>query len=75
MVLRAVVDNIEENKVALLVAKKAHEDERIVTFPTEFLPPNVGEGDLLKITITLDPQEKVTRVREIEDLWKELGVK
>lgn len=74
MILHAVVDNIEENKVLLLIAKKSSNEERVVIFPAEFLPPNIGMGDLLKISITTDPQEKANRVKEIENLWKELGV-
>lgn len=74
MILHAVVDSIEENKASLLIAKEDQDEERVAIFPVEFLPPDIEEGDLLKISISVDSEEKAFRANEIKDLWKELGV-
>ncbi len=50
--ISAYIDRYEGNMAVLLLG----EDMKKVNFPREYLPAEVGEGDYIKIDITLDKE-------------------
>lgn len=63
--VRAYLDRIEDDIGVLLLGE---EEERTVHFPLAFLPKNVKEGTVLRLSIAPDHEDEEKTARAVDDL-------
>lgn len=68
--LHAVIDRIEDNDMAVILL--GPEEREQLDLPARFLPQGAGEGDHLRITITLDEESRAAAEEEVRRLQDEL---
>jgi hypothetical protein len=68
--LRAVIDRIEDNDVAVLLVG---DDEVSVDVPTALLPAGASDGDHLRITITLDQNSRDSAEQRVKEMQERLS--
>jgi hypothetical protein len=64
----AVIDRIEDNEMAVIFL--GDDEKAQIDLPVSFLPANAGDGDHLRITITLDEESRDAmqdRIRKLQD--------
>jgi hypothetical protein len=72
--LRAEIDRIEDDKMAVLLI--ADEGKTRLDVPLALLPEGAGDGDHLRITISLDRQSRAasaSRVKKLQDKLAQSG--
>lgn len=67
MKVRAIVDRIEEDLAVLEVA-----GEGTVEWPVKFLPPGLGEGNVLDVEFTINKKAEAEARAEVSDIQKKL---
>jgi hypothetical protein len=63
-----VIDRIEDNEMAVIFL--GDDEKAQIDLPVSFLPANAGDGDHLRITITLDEESRDAmqdRIRKLQD--------
>ena len=68
--IHAVIDRIEDHRRAVILL--GDDEKEQVDFPTAFLPAGAGDGDHLRITITIDEESRAAAEDEIRRLQGEL---
>ncbi|HEX8476560.1 MAG TPA: DUF3006 domain-containing protein [Pyrinomonadaceae bacterium] len=68
--LRAVIDRIEDNDMAVLLVG---DDEVSVDMPTALLPEGACDGDHLRITITLDKSSRTSAEERVKEMQERLS--
>lgn len=66
MVLKMVVDRIEDNLAVLLV--DFEDSEKSFNFPLQLLPKDVEEGDILNFLIDVDKDETKRKKEQLETI-------
>lgn len=64
----AAIDRIEDNKIAVLLI--GDDEKTQVDVPLSLLPDGAGDGDHLRITISIDKQSRdaaTSRVKKLQD--------
>ena len=65
--ISAYIDRFEGNLAVLLLG----EAMKKVNFPKQYLPPEVHEGDYLKLDIAFDPEATAAAEQEAQNLLNE----
>ncbi|MHB1418022.1 MAG: DUF3006 domain-containing protein [Bacillota bacterium] len=68
MKIQAVIDRFEGNIAILLVGEK----EQLVNWPKAQLPDGAREGDVLDLTLKLNPEATKTKTEQASQLIKKL---
>lgn len=72
--IHAAIDRIEDNKMAVLLF--GDDEKTQVDMPLSLLPEGAGDGDHLRITISIDKESKdsaATRVKNLQDKLAQAG--
>lgn len=67
--MKAVIDRFEGDKAVILYGE---DEEYKMVFPRKYLPQNVDEGAILRITIEYDEAATASRLQESMELLREL---
>jgi hypothetical protein len=68
MRVKAVLDRFEGDKAVLLVG----EEERSVAWPRRLLPDGAGEGDVLRLALSVDEEATRAARAEAEEMLRDL---
>ena len=72
--IHAAIDRIEDNKMAVLLF--GDDEKTQVDMPLSLLPEGAGDGDHLRITISIDKESKeaaAARVKNLQDKLAQAG--
>ena len=72
--IRAVIDRIEDNKMAVLLV--GDDGKTQLDVPVALLPEGASDGDHLRITISIDKassKEAASRVKKLQDKLAKAG--
>jgi hypothetical protein len=72
--IRAEIDRIEDNKIAVLLT--GDDGKTQVDVPLALLPEGASDGDHLRITISIDKESRVeaeTQVKKLQDKLAQAG--
>ena len=68
--IHAVIDRIEDNEMAVVLV--GDDEQTQIDLPVSLLPDGAGDGDHLRITITLDENSRESMQDKIRKLQEEL---
>ncbi len=68
--IHAVIDRIEDNGMAVVLL--GDDEKQQIDLPVAFLPNGASDGDHLRISITLDKQERAAAEDNVKKLQDEL---
>lgn len=68
MQLKAVIDRFEASKAVILVG----DNEQAVAWPRQTLPQEAKEGDILRVSITIDVDATRAARSEAEELLRQI---
>ena len=69
--IHAAIDRIEDNKMAVLLF--GDDEKTQVDMPLSLLPEGAGDGDHLRITISIDKESKDSAATRVKDKLAQAG--